>query len=62
LEGGSRHEEFEYPDQQWYYFQMADRFGWTPDQVDNLPVETADWLLAISTTVETVKADRINNQ
>jgi hypothetical protein len=37
---------------------MADRFGWTPDQVDNLPAETADWLLAIAATVEQVKADR----
>jgi hypothetical protein len=61
LEGGRRHEEFDYPDQEWYYFQMADRFGWTPDQVDNLPVETADWLIAIATTVESVKADRIKD-
>jgi hypothetical protein len=40
---------------------MADRFGWTPEQVDNLPVETADWLIAIATTVESVKADRIKD-
>jgi hypothetical protein len=37
---------------------MADRFGWTPDQVDNLPAETADWLLAIAATVDQVRADR----
>ncbi len=61
MEGGRRHEEFDYPDQEWYYFQMADRFGWTPEQVDNLPVETADWLIAIATTVESVKADRIKD-
>lgn len=61
MEGGQRHEGFDYPDQQWYYFQMADRFGWTPEQVDNLPVETADWLIAIATTVESVKADRIKD-
>jgi hypothetical protein len=26
-----------------------------------LPVETADWLIAIATTVESVKADRIKD-
>lgn len=61
MEGGRRHEDFDYPDQEWYYYQMADRFGWTPDQVDNLPVETADWLIAIATTVDSVKADRIKD-
>ena len=39
---------------------MADRFGWTPEQVDNLPAGTADWLLAIASTVEQVKADRLS--
>jgi hypothetical protein len=60
LEGGHRVENFEYPDEQWYYFQMADRFGWTPDQVDELPASQADWLIAIAATVEQVKADRLN--
>jgi hypothetical protein len=36
---------------------MADRFGWTPDQVDNLPATTADWLLAIARTVDEVKTE-----
>jgi hypothetical protein len=39
---------------------MADRFGWTPEQVDELPANQADWLIAISATVEQVKADRLN--
>jgi hypothetical protein len=56
LEGGERHEAFDYPDDHWFYFQMADRFGWTPDQVDNLPAETATWLLAIAGTIEKIKA------
>jgi hypothetical protein len=38
---------------------MAERFGWTPEQVDNLPAYTADWLLAISATIDQVKADNI---
>jgi len=59
LEGGSRHDDFEYPDEHWVYYQMADRFGWTPEQVDNLPAAQADWLLAIAATIEKVKADWI---
>lgn len=37
---------------------MADRFGWTPAQVDELPAGTADWLLAIAAVVDEVKAER----
>jgi hypothetical protein len=39
---------------------MAEKFGWTPDQVDNLPAGTADWLVAIAAMVESVKAEAIN--
>jgi hypothetical protein len=53
-----RNENFDYPDEHWYYYQMADRFGWTPEEVDNLPAGEADWLLAIASTVEQVKAER----
>jgi hypothetical protein len=35
---------------------MADRFGWTPQQVDELPAETADWLIAIASTIEKIRA------
>lgn len=38
---------------------MADRFGWTPDQVDNLPASLSDWLMSIAVTVETVKAEKM---
>ena len=37
---------------------MADRFGWTPEQVDELPAGTADWLLAMAGAVEEVKIER----
>jgi hypothetical protein len=36
---------------------MADRFGWTPQQVDDLPAQTADWLMAIARTVDEVKTE-----
>ena len=38
---------------------MADRFGWTPQEVDELPAITSDWLLAISSMIDRVKAERI---
>ena len=41
------------------YYTMAERFGWTPEQVDNLPANTADWLVAIAAVVEKVKAERL---
>lgn len=37
---------------------MADRFGWTPEEVDNLPAGEADWLIAIAASVEEIKAER----
>jgi hypothetical protein len=36
---------------------MADRFGWTPQQVDDLPAGTADWLIAIARTVDEIKTE-----
>jgi len=62
LKGGHRHEDFEYPDEYWIYYQMADRFGWTPEQVDNLNPLTADWLLSIAHTVQQVEAERMSEQ
>lgn len=41
---------------------MAERFGWTPEQVDNLPAATADWLLAIAKMVDEVKAERLEQE
>lgn len=40
---------------------MADRFGWTPEQVDNLPAATADWLISIAQITDEVKAERTEN-
>lgn len=62
MEGGERHEAFSYPDEQWVYYVMADKFGWTPEQVDNLPAPTADWLLAITGMVEDVRAERLEKE
>lgn len=37
---------------------MADRFGWTPEEVDGMPAGTADWMLAMAVAVEEVKTER----
>ncbi len=61
MDGGERNPAFDYPDDEWMYYTMAERFGWTPDQVDNLPANTADWLIAIAATVEKSRAERAEN-
>ena len=62
MQGGERHEAFTYPDEQWVYFLMADKFGWTPDQVDALPAPMADWILAIAGVVDEVKAEGLDKE
>jgi hypothetical protein len=51
-----------YPDIEWFYFKFADRFNWTPEQVDNLPAGRADWLLAIADTIEEVKIEQMEKR
>jgi hypothetical protein len=41
---------------------MADRFGWTPDQVDNIPAGQADWIMAIAKTMDEVRAEGMDQQ
>ena len=40
------------------YFWYADRFGWTPDQVDALPIEVATRLKPIAELYDEVVADK----
>jgi hypothetical protein len=51
-----------YPDEEWIYFKFADRFGWTPEVVDNLPAARADWLLSIADIIEEVKIEQIESR
>jgi len=39
------------------YFMFADRFGWTPDQVDELPAVLADRMLVIAQVRDEVQAE-----
>lgn len=51
-----------YPDEQYLYFIAAEKFGWTPTEVDEQPAGLFDWLIAISTAVEKVKADKVDKK
>jgi hypothetical protein len=62
LEGGQRHEAFTYPDEEWFYYVCADRFGWTPETVDEQPAARLDWILAIAALVKEVENDKHESQ
>jgi hypothetical protein len=59
LRGNERNDELDNPDREYKYFLFADRFGWTPLQVDEQPAELLDWLIAIAGVVEEVKAEKM---
>lgn len=48
LQGQSRHEAYNYPDEQYLYYVAADKFGWTPNELDEQPAWLVDWLFAIA--------------
>ena len=62
LAGRERHEAFSYPDEQFLYYLAAEKFGWTPNEVDEQPAYLLDWILAISNAHEEVKAENVNKQ
>lgn len=49
--------EFDFPADEYRYFYFAERFGWTPDEVDRQPAVLLDWLQAIGGVVDEIKAD-----
>lgn len=48
----------EYPDKYWEYYICAKDFGWTPEQVDNQPMQKLAWILAIRNVVIEVDNER----
>lgn len=58
MQGGQAHRDFDYPDAEWLYFILAERFGWTPTQVDEQPAATLDWIIAIGNIVDEVKKNQ----
>jgi hypothetical protein len=57
LQGNERHPDFDYPDAEWEYFILADRFGWTPTEVDAQPARLVQMLISIGNAVEEVKSN-----
>jgi hypothetical protein len=58
MKGGERHPAFSYPDEEYRYFIFADRFGWTPAEVDEQPAALLDWLMAISVIQSEVEQEK----
>jgi hypothetical protein len=57
LKGNERHGEFDYPDEEYRYYVLAKKFGWTPTQADQESAVMLDWLIAIAGVVDEVKAE-----
>jgi hypothetical protein len=58
LLGNELPEDRPVPSSEFYYFQLAERFGWTPAQVDEQPGYLLDWLLAIGSLKDEITAER----
>jgi hypothetical protein len=41
---------------------LAERFGWTPTQVDNEPAAMMDWMLAIANVAKEVEIEEVNKR
>lgn len=62
IEGRERHEDFTYPDDEYVYYIAAERFGWTPTQVDEQPARIFDWIIAIGNEVEKMRSKSIEDK
>jgi hypothetical protein len=47
MQGNTPSDDLDYPVDEFKYWQLADRYGWTPSQVDNESAYLIDWILAI---------------
>ena len=50
------------PEQELRYALYAVKFQWTPDQVDQLPLELDPWLLPIATLIQDVANERAKSE
>lgn len=60
--GGQRHENFSYPDEHYYYYILAEKFGWTPNEIDDQPAARMDWILAIATAANEAENQKIEKK
>jgi hypothetical protein len=59
MRGGERHADFTYPDTEYFYWVCAERFGWTPSQVDEQPAYLLDSVLRIATINDEVQSEKM---
>lgn len=43
------------------YYVCAEKFGWTPNEVDEQPAVKVDWVLAIASAIEEYKTEGSTN-
>lgn len=59
MRGGERHKDFDYPDEEYLYWVCAERFNWTPTQVDEQPAYILDSVLRIATLNDEITAEKM---
>ena len=42
------------------YYLAADKFGWTPSQVDEQPAVLLDWILSIAGVINEVQNEKMS--
>jgi hypothetical protein len=57
LEGADINENYDYPNDEWFYYECAKKFGWTPLETDEQPTYVVSWMLAINRVVEEIEVD-----
>ena len=60
IQNGSRADDLDYPDEEFCYYVCAERFGWTPQQVDEQPAYMLEWLVNIAGAMEEIKQEKSN--
>jgi hypothetical protein len=58
MQGNEPHVDLDYPIDEYRYWQLADRYGWTPKQVDEQPAYLLDWILAIGSLKNEIESEQ----
>ena len=61
MQGNTPNPDLDYPEDEFLYWQFAERYGWTPHQVDAQPVYYLDWILAIGNLKLEIEQEQANN-
>lgn len=61
MQGNTPSDDLDYPVDEYRYWQLADRYGWTPSQVDAESAYYLDWILAIGNVKNEIESERNSN-